>query len=136
MKRILGTMFAVTAMAALSVAAPAQANQKTNTPNDKTTGSYESKSTNTTTTDTSTTKTTSDTFYGKLEEYKLGKFMKISTPGKTEGTKTVSLDNKDETYHIAPNLKVGDWIAVTEKTDNHGKKVMTIAPSKHAARTE
>jgi hypothetical protein len=129
MKRILGTMFAVTLIAGMSLTAPAQTK-------DKPAGSYESKSTNTTTTDTGTTKTTSDTFYGKIEEYTMGKSIKITTPGKTEGTKTYALDTKDETYHLPSNLKVGDWVSITEKTDNHGKKVMTIAHSKHAARAQ
>ena len=127
MKKILGTMFAVTLMAGMSTVASAQNK-------DKTSGSYESKSTNTTSTDRGTTKTTADTFYGKVEEYQASKSIKISTPGKTEGTKTYSLDSKDETYHVTPNLKVGDWVSVTEKTDNHGRKVMTISRSKHAAR--
>jgi hypothetical protein len=129
MKRILGTMFAVSLMAGMSTIAPAQTK-------DKTRGSYESKSTNTTSTDTSTTKTTSDTFYGKIEEFTAGKSIKITTPGKIEGTKTFALDTKDETFHVPSNLKVGDWVSVTEKTDNHGRKVMTIAHSKHAARAQ
>ena len=85
---------------------------------------------------TGTTKTTQDTVYGKVEEYTPGKSMKISTPGKTEGTKTYSLDSKDENHHVASNVKVGDWVSITEKTDNHGKKVMTISRSKHAAQTQ
>ena len=127
MKTILASVFATTLIAGVSLIASAQSSTQ------KPTGSYESKSTNTTSTDTGTTKTTADTFYGKVEEYQPGKSIKISTPGKTEGTKTYSLDSKDETYHLASHLKVGDWVAVTEKTDNHGKKVMTIAHSKHAA---
>jgi hypothetical protein len=129
MKRIMATMFAATLMAGMSVIASAQTK-------DKPTGSYESKSTNTTVTDTGTTKTTADTFYGKVEEYTPGKSIKISTPGKTEGTKTYALDDKSEAYRLPTSLKVGDWVSVTEKTDNHGKKVMTIAHSKHAAREQ
>jgi hypothetical protein len=131
MKRILATMFAVTLMAGMSMVASAQTtNQK-----DKTSGSYESKSTNTTTTDANTTKTTKDTFYGKVEEYQPGKTLKISTPGKSEGTKSFALDTKGETYHLG-SVKVGDWVSVTEKADNHGNKVMTVTHSKHAARTQ
>src|SRR5947209_20589967 len=127
MKRILGTVAAVTLMAGMSVVAQTP---NSNQNKDKTSGSYETKTTNTTTTDRATTKTTSDTYYGKVEEYTMGKSIKVSTPGKTEGTKTYSLDTKDETYHVSPNLKVGEWVAVSEKTDNHGKKVMTISRSK------
>src|SRR5881394_2946629 len=72
MKKILGTMFAVTLMAGMSTVASAQNK-------DKTSGSYESKSTNTTSTDTGTTKTTADTYYGKIEEYQAGKSIKITT---------------------------------------------------------
>lgn len=121
-------------MAGMSMVASAQTtNQNKNTNTNQTNGSYESKSTNTTTTDNNTTKTTKDTFYGKVEEYQPGKTLKISTAGKTEGAKTFALDNKGETYHVG-SLKVGDWVSVTEKTDNHGNKVMTVTHSKHAAR--
>ena len=131
MKKILATMSVVTLFSGLSLVATAQDKSK-----DKPTGSYESKSTNTTTTDSGTTKTTSDTMYGKVEEYQPGKSIKITTPGKTEGTKTFDLNVKDATYHVASNLKVGDWVSVTEKTDNHGRKITTISHSKHAARAQ
>ena len=126
MKKLFATMSVVTLFTGMSLVANAQSK-------DKPTGSYESKSTNTTTTDGSTTRTTSDTMYGKIEAYTPGKSIKITTPGKTEGTKTFDLDTKDVSYHVPGNLKVGDWVAVTEKTDNHGKKVTTISHSKHPA---
>ena|SRR5436305_3286507 len=131
MNRFLTTISVVTLFSGLSLVATAQDKSK-----DKPTGSYESKSTNTTTTDSGTTKTTTDKIYGKVEEYQPGKTLKISTPGKTEGTKSYDLSVKDATFHTASNLKVGDWVAVTEKTDNHGHKVTTISHSKHAARAQ
>ena len=130
MKKFLGILSTVTLFTALSLTAAADDKKP------KTSGSYESKSTNTTTTDTGTTKTNADTVYGKVEEYVPGKSIKITTPGKTEGTKTYDLADKDMVHHVASNVKVGEWVSVTEKTDNHGKKMMTIARSKHAARQQ
>ena len=126
MKKLLTTVSVVTLFSGVSLFAAPQSK-------DKPTGSYESKSTNTTVTDTGTTKTITDTMYGKVEEYQPGKSIKITTPGKTEGTKSFALDAKDMTFHVNSNIKVGDWVAVTEKTDNHGRKVTTIAHSKHAS---
>jgi hypothetical protein len=34
---------------------------------------------------------------------------------------------------VASNVKVGDWVSVTEKTDNSGKKTITIQHSKQRA---
>ena len=130
MKKLLGILCTAALFGAISIAAPADDKK----PNPK--GSYESKTTNTTTTDSGTTKTTADTMYGKVEEYTPGKSIKISTPGKTEGTKTYDLTDKDVAYHVAANVKNGEWVSITEKTDNHGKKVMTISRSKHAARQQ
>jgi hypothetical protein len=44
--------------------------------------------------------------------------------------------------NVAPNLKVGEWVSVVEKTDNSGHKTVTVKPSAHkgapeaAAKTE
>ena len=130
MKKLLGILCTAALFGAISMAAAADDKKP------KTSGSVESKTTNTTTTDRGTTKTSADTVYGKVEEYTPGKSIKITTPGKTEGTKTYDLADKDMVHHVASNVKVGEWVAVTEKTDNHGKKMMTIARSKHAARQQ
>jgi hypothetical protein len=130
MKKVLGILCTAALFGAISLAAPADDKKP------KTSGSYESKTSNTTTTDAGTTKTSADTVYGKVEEYTPGKSIKISTPGKTEGAKTYDLTDKDVAYHVAANVKNGEWVSVTEKTDNHGKKVMTISRSKHAARQQ
>ena len=71
-----------------------------------------------------------------MEEYEPGKSIKISTSGKTEDAKTYDLTATDLKAHLASNLKVGDWVSVKEKTDNNGKKMLTIARSKHAAREQ
>jgi hypothetical protein len=40
--------------------------------------------------------------------------------------------------NAASNVKVGEWVSVTEKTDNGGHKTITIKPSseKHATRVK
>ena len=129
MKRIPAVMFGVTLMAGMSLVSSAQSQSKP-------TGSYDSKTTNTTVTDTAKTTTTSETRYGRVEEYMPGKSLKISTPGKSEGTKSYALDSKDQTYKMASDLKVGDWVSVTEKKDNNGRMVMTVSHSKHAGRSQ
>jgi hypothetical protein len=139
MKKI-ATLFAVTLFAGMTMLAAAQEpNQNPNQDQDKNTqnkskGSYESKSTNTTTTDTESMKNMTDTVYGKVEEYEPGKSIKISTPGKSEGTRTYDLSASDTKAHVASNVKVGEWVSVKEKTDNSGKKMLTISRSKHAGR--
>jgi|ERR1041384_1065860 ribosomal protein S17 len=81
-----------------------------------------------------TEKVSTDTVYGKIESFEAGKTIKVTIPGKIVSTKSFALDSKDETVNVAPNLKVGDWVSVAEKTDNNGHKTVTVKPSseKHA----
>jgi len=87
-----------------------------------------------TTTADRTAKTTSDTVYGKIESYDIGKSIKVTVPGKIINTKSFDLDDKNTTVDAASNLKVGEWVSVVEKTDSNGHKTVTIKPSseKHA----
>src|SRR6476469_7895102 len=128
MKKILGCLCVTALFSAVTLVA-AENDQKP-----KTQCSYESKTSNTTTTDSGTTKTNTDTVFGKVEEYTAGKSIKITTPGKTEGTKTYDLTDTGITHHVASNVKVGDWVSVTEKTDNHGKKTLAISHFKNPAK--
>jgi hypothetical protein len=88
------------------------------------------------TTDSGTTKTTADTRIGKVEAYEPGKWIRISTPGKTEGSRTVELQGKDVTAHVNPGVKQDAWARVVEKTDANGRKVVTVEPAKHAAQAQ
>ena len=115
MKKLLGILCSVALIGALSLTA---ADEKKPKP----AGSYESKTSNTTTTDSGKTKTNMDILYGKVEEYTPGKSLKVTTPGKVEGSRTFDLTDKDVAYHVAASVKVGEWVSVTEKTDQHGKK--------------
>jgi len=94
-----------------------------------------------TTTATKTAKTSSDTVVGKVESYEAGKSIKVTVPGAIVSTKSFDLDSKDATVSVAPNVKVGEWVSVVEKTDNDGHKTVTVKPSLHkgapeAAKTE
>src|SRR5205823_12000590 len=75
-----------------------------------------------------------DTVYGKVETFEPGKSLKVTIPGKIASTKSFSLDSKDWTYHVAPNLKPGEWVMVSEKTDNNGHKSLKVEHSaKHSS---
>src|SRR5207237_7449271 len=51
-----------------------------------------------------------------VESYEPGKSIKVTIPGKIVSTKSFDLDDKDTTVNVAPNLKKGDWVSVTERT--------------------
>ena len=76
-----------------------------------------------------TTKVTTDTVNGKVESFEAGKSIKVTVPGKIVSTKSWSLDDKDWTYHVPNNLKPGDWVMVSEKTDTNGHKSLMIQHS-------
>src|SRR5215831_3914606 len=82
-----------------------------------------------TTTAKRTTKVTTETFNGKVESFEFGKSIKVTVPGKMVSTKSWSLDDKDWTYHVPRNLKPGDWVTVSEKTDSNGHKILTVQHS-------
>jgi hypothetical protein len=82
-----------------------------------------------TSTATGTTTVKTHTLNGKVESFEPGKSIKVTLPGKTVSTKSWSLDNKDWIYNVPNNLKAGDWVRITEKTDSNGHKSMTIRHS-------
>ena len=82
-----------------------------------------------TTTADKTAKTSTDTVYGTVESYEPGKSIKVSVPGTIVSTKSFDLASKDVTASVAPNIKVGEWVSVVEKTDNNGHKTVTVKPS-------
>ncbi len=100
---------------------------------DKTAPSKQSKEvqtdTKTTNGNNSTIKESTDTINGKVESYAPGKTLKVTVPGKTESTRSFDLSSKDWTYHVARNLKRGQWVTVSEKTDNNGHKTLTVGRS-------
>jgi hypothetical protein len=91
-----------------------------------------------TTTTNKTAKTSTDTVYGRVENYEPGKSIKVTVPGKVVSTKSFDLDAKDTTANVASNVKTGEWVRVVEKTDNNGHKTITVTPSteKHAPRVK
>jgi hypothetical protein len=143
MKKCLGFVFA-SALVFGTAAFAAQNNNgygnnnqnKQNNQNNKNYGSHEKVRNTKTTTDSGTYKTSTDRMFGKVEEYQLNKSIKITTPGKSEGTRTIDLTAKDQTTKIAPGVKVGDWVSVVERTGKNGRKTLTIKPSKSAAREQ
>ena len=101
---------------------------------DKSTASKQSKEVQQetkTTTSNGTAKTNADIVTGKVESFEAGKSLKVTVPGKIVSTKSWDLDNKDWTYHVAPNLKVGDRVRVSEKTETNGHKVLSVQHSAH-----
>jgi hypothetical protein len=81
-----------------------------------------------TSTATGTTTIKTDTVNGKVQSFEPGKSIKVTVPGKSLSTRSWSLDNKDWTYNIPNNLKPGDWVRISEKTDNNGHKTVTVQP--------
>src|SRR4051794_17921747 len=65
-----------------------------------------------------TTKTSMDMVYGRVEAFDTGKSIKVTVPGKIIQTKSFSLDDKNENANVPSDIKVGDWVSVTENTDN------------------
>ena len=86
-------------------------------------------------TDSGTNKTSIDTLTGKVEDYQPAKSITVSTPGKTESTRTISLIGKDLTAHVDSSVKAGRWVRVTTKTDNNGHKTVTVERTGNAAST-
>jgi hypothetical protein len=85
------------------------------------------------TTDSGTTKTSSATLIGKVEAYEAGKWIRLSTPGKMESSRSVDLQGKDITAHVNAGVKVNSWASVVEKTDAKGHKTITVEPAKPPA---
>jgi hypothetical protein len=88
------------------------------------------------TTDSGTTKTSKDTLIGKVEAYEPGKWIRISTPGKTEGSRTIDLQGKDVTAHVNSGVKKDAWVSVVQKTDSNDHKTITVEPTKNAAKAQ
>jgi len=84
-------------------------------------------------TDKKTAKTSSDVVYGKVENYEAGKSIKVTIPGTVSSTKSFDLEGKDITAHLPANIKNGDWVKVSEKTDNNGHKTVTVTHSTEKA---
>src|SRR5262249_22080994 len=76
-----------------------------------------------------TAKVTTETVNGKIESFESGKSIKVTVPGTVVSTKSWSLDDKDWTYHVPRNLKTGNWVKVSEKTDTNGHKTLTVQHS-------
>ena len=94
-------------------------------------GSKETVQQTKTITDSGTTKTSVDTLIGKVETFEPNKWIKVSTPGKIEGTRNIDLQGKDITAKVNPAVKEGMWVSVVEKTDANGHKTIAVEPSKH-----
>ena len=95
--------------------------------------SKEVKQDTTTTTNNGTYKSSVDTVNGRIESYDAGKSLKVSVPGKFITSKSFSLNSKDYTYHVVENLKPGDWVTVTQKTDDQGHKTLSVVRSGESA---
>jgi hypothetical protein len=101
-----------------------------------TTGSTETIQDTKTITDSKTVKTSTDTLMGKVEGYEAGKWIKVSAPGKIERIRTIDLMGKNLTAHVPSDVKVGLWVSVVTKTDNDGRKTVSVEAAKHAARQQ
>ena len=133
MKRCLYTILSVGLLLAPAFAAYQDippVNPPAINPAPKTKGSTEKVESTKITTDAGTTKTSTDTLNGEVEQYQPGKWIRISTPGKTEGSRTIDLAGSNVTAQVAPNVKSGDWVSITEKTANNGHKTVRVEHSK------
>jgi hypothetical protein len=115
----------------LASAQVAPAPASTNPP---TKGSRETVQETKTTTDSGTTKTSTDTVFGKVEDFVAGKSIKVSTPGTVMTSRSFDLQGKDITSHVSSTIRKGAWVNVVEKTDNNGHKMVNVTPSTHAAK--
>jgi hypothetical protein len=88
------------------------------------------------TTDEGTTKTSTDTLLGKVEGYEPGKWIRVSTPGRVEGSRNIDLQGKDVTARVNSDVKTGTWVRVVERTDASARKIITVEPQKQAAARE
>jgi hypothetical protein len=59
-----------------------------------------------------------------------GKWIEVSTPGKLERIRTIDLAGKNLTARVAGDVKAGDWVTVITKTDNDGRKSVTVEHAK------
>jgi hypothetical protein len=82
-----------------------------------------------------TVKTNAEVVSGKVESYEAGKSLSVTVPGKIIKTKSFDLNSKNETVHMSPSIKKGDWVTVREMKDNNGHKTVTVSRSKHAMKT-
>jgi Ni/Co efflux regulator RcnB len=133
MKSYLGAILAGTL--ALGTAAYAQSDATSKARKNKDYGSHEQVQDTKKVTDQGTTKSKSDNMFGKVTAYEMGKSLKITTPGKSEGTRTIDLNGRNLTANIGSDVKVGEWVSVTEYTDNNGHKTVTVKKSNEAARS-
>ena len=83
-----------------------------------------------------TSKVTTVMVRGKVESFESGKSIKVTVPGTIVSTKSWSLDDKDWTYHMARNLKPGDWVRVSQKTDSTGHKTLTVQHSSNRSHAQ
>lgn len=134
MKSYLGAILA--GALTLGTAAYAQTDTTSKAKRSKDYGSHEQVQDTKTTTDSGTSRMKKDTIFGKVEAYEMGKSMKITTPGKREGTRTISLSGRNLTANVDPDVKVGEWVSVNEQKDNSGHKTITIKKSNEAARSQ
>jgi hypothetical protein len=105
---------------------------------DKATASKESKEstqTNKVRSNNGTAKENNDLVYGKVEKYEPGKSLNVTVPGTIIQTKTFDLDDKNTTYNVPSNIKVGDWVSVLQQDGPNGKKRVTIKHSPKKATT-
>ena len=86
-------------------------------------------------TDSGTVKTSTATLTGKVEGYEAGKWIKVSSPGKIERIRTIDLIGKNLTAQVGGDIKTGQWVTVVTKTDNDGRKSITVGPAKRASRS-
>jgi hypothetical protein len=86
-----------------------------------------------TSTNSGTNKATTDTVFGKVEDFEAGKSIKVSVPGKIITSKTFDLSGKDLTAHVPSSVKVGDWVRVRETDESNGHKVVTVSHSTESA---
>jgi Ni/Co efflux regulator RcnB len=134
MKSYLGAILA--GALAFGTAAYAQTDATSKAKKNKDYGSQEQVQDTKTKSDSGTSKMTKDTIFGKVEAYEMGKSMKITTPGKREGTRTISLSGRNLTANVDPDVKVGEWVSINEQKDNSGHKTITVKKSSEAARTQ
>lgn len=135
MKKYLGTIFALSLAFGTAALAQNPNNQNPNNKN-KDVGSHEQVQNTKTTTDNGTNKTTTDKVFGKVEAYDVGKSIKVTTPGKNEGSRTIDLTGKNVKLNAPSDINLGDWVQVTQTTYNNGNKMITIKHSKEAARSQ
>jgi hypothetical protein len=78
--------------------------------------------------------TKSEVVSGRVEDYRPGRSIRVTVPGRVIKTKSFTLNSRGETVRMASSIRKGDWVTVREMTNANGHRTVTISRARHIAR--